>query len=69
MPSHRCPEPIGPYEIQLMFGVTRERVAQLRREDDFPEPWKRLATGVIWRDSDIDEYAARKGRAITPLPE
>lgn len=63
---HRCPEPVGPGEIEQAFGVTRERVAQLRREADFPKPWKRLATGVVYRDTDIEDYARAKDRKIQP---
>lgn len=67
MPSHRCPEPIGPDEIRRLFNVSRNRVVTLRKEADFPPPWKHLATGVVWRDTDIEAYAERKGRKLYPL--
>lgn len=49
-----------------MLNVTRQRVTQLRAQPDFPKPWATLATGSIWRDTDIEDYARRKGRNVKP---
>lgn len=62
----RMPRAIGPHEIALMLGVTRQRVTQLRQETDFPPPRAVLATGYIWHDTDIEKYAREKGRTFTP---
>lgn len=66
MTAHRCPQPVGPREIEIMFDVSRGRIVQLRHEADFPKPWRHLATGVVWRDTDIEDYAHAKGRTFTP---
>lgn len=65
----RIPRAIGPHEIAVMLGVTRQRVTQLRQEPDFPKPWEILATGYIWRDTDIEAYAHSKGRKFTPYQD
>ncbi len=62
----REPTPIGPHEIALMLGVTRQRVMQLRARDDFPKPWASLATGHIWRAEDIEAWAEADGRKVHP---
>lgn len=50
-----------------MLNVNRQRVTQLREHPDFPAPWVTLATGVVWRDTDVVAWATRHGRTITPL--
>ena len=60
--THRCPEPVGPGEIATMVGLSRQRVDQLSRQRDFPEPWRELKTGRVWRDIDIEAWAAATGR-------
>ena len=61
------PTPIGPHEIAVMLGVTRQRVMQLRSRDDFPKPWATLATGHIWRAEDIAAWAEKDGRTLRPV--
>lgn len=60
------PEPVGPHEIGQILGVSRQRVTQLMAGDDFPEPWAELASGRVWRDTDIVQWAESKGRAVQP---
>ena len=59
--------PIGPHEIAVMLGVTRQRVMQLRAREDFPKPWATLATGHIWRAEDIAAWATATGRDFQPM--
>jgi predicted DNA-binding transcriptional regulator AlpA len=61
--------PIGPHEIAVMLNVSRQRVQQLMTQDDFPEPWARLATGRIWAAEDIAAWAEAKGRTVRDLDD
>jgi predicted DNA-binding transcriptional regulator AlpA len=56
----REPTPVGPGEIAAMVGLSRQRVDQLSRQVGFPEPWAELLTGRIWRDTDIEAWAATR---------
>jgi len=49
-----------------MLGVNRQRVLQLMKTyaADFPAPWEELATGRIWRDTDIAAWAKAHGRTV-----
>ena len=54
---------MGVYEIAELLGVTRQRVDELSRtHEDFPEPEATLASGRIWRRSEIEAWARRTGR-------
>lgn len=58
---------VGPHELGVMFGVSRQRVAQLTGRADFPEPIATLKMGKVWRTEDVVRWAEAKGRAIRPL--
>lgn len=45
-----------------MLGLSRQRVDQLSRQREFPEAWRELKTGRIWRDTDIEAWAQATGR-------
>ena len=49
-------------EIAELLGVTRQRVDQLSRSDQFPEPAAELAIGRVWTRADIVDWATRTGR-------
>jgi prophage regulatory protein len=53
---------VGLTEIAEMLGVSAQRVDQLARRDDFPEPVAVLAAGRIWRLGDIEHWAESTGR-------
>jgi prophage regulatory protein len=53
---------VGLTEIAEMLGVSAQRVDQLARRDDFPEPVAVLAAGRIWRLGDIERWAESTGR-------
>lgn len=54
---------VGAAEIGRMLGVSRQRVQQLTRRKDFPEPEVVLAAGKIWKRTDIEKWAHARGRA------
>ncbi len=53
---------VGLSEIAKMIGLTRQRVDQLVRLPDFPEPDAVLAAGRIWRREDVEAWARETGR-------
>ena len=55
---------MGAREIELMLGVSRQRVQQLVNRADFPRPYERLAMGSVWRRRDVEKWARATGRAI-----
>lgn len=56
---------MGVQEIVDLFGVSRTRVQQLTRRDDFPAPLAELAQGRVWVAADVRAWAASKGRLIS----
>ena len=55
-------ELVGAAEIAALLGVSRQRVDQLSRHEDFPEPVAELASGRIWTRQSIEEWARGSGR-------
>lgn len=53
---------VGVAEIAEMLGVTRQRVHQLTRLADFPEPVAVLSAGHIWSREDVERWARQTGR-------
>jgi predicted DNA-binding transcriptional regulator AlpA len=49
-------------EIAELLGVTRQRVDQLSRTDQFPEPAAELAVGRVWTKADVIAWAKHTGR-------
>ena len=57
-------ELMGVHEIADMLGVSRQRVDEITRSDEtFPTPVDVLASGRIWRRSDIETWAEQRGRS------
>ncbi len=54
----------GTAEIAAMLGVSRQRVQQLARSGDFPEPYDVLSGGRVWLRSDVEAWARTHGRII-----
>lgn len=52
---------VGVGEVAQLFGVSRQRVYQLSREDGWPEG-KKLGVGWVWMRSEVVEWAERTGR-------
>lgn len=53
---------MGAAEIAALLGVTRQRVNQLAKKDDFPEPVAVLAGGKVWLEEEVERWAKRTGR-------
>ncbi len=54
-------------EAAELLGVTRSRFGQLLDAyDDFPAPVADLGVGRIWKRSDVEEWARKHGRTLTP---
>ena len=52
-------------EIAAMLGISRQRVQQLARRGDFPEPYDVLLGGRVWLRSDVEAWARTHGRLIS----
>lgn len=53
---------MGTAEIAELLGVTRQRVSQLVKRDDFPAPVATLIGGTIWLAKDVREWADDRDR-------
>jgi prophage regulatory protein len=58
---------IGMGELMRMLGVSRTRAVQLSSEADFPVPFAELMMGKVWRTTDVEQWAERRGRDLHPL--
>ncbi len=58
MPDHL----MGTSEVAALLGVSRQRVQQLSKTEQFPEPVARLAAGPIWEREDVERWAHETGR-------
>lgn len=47
-----------------MLGVSRQRVQQLVRAEDFPRPEVALEMGKVWQRADVEAWARSHGRLI-----
>jgi predicted DNA-binding transcriptional regulator AlpA len=47
----------GISEIAALLGVSRQRANQLAKREDFPRPLDRIASGPVWKRSDIERWA------------
>lgn len=47
---------MGPEEIRLRLGVSRQRAYILIGRKDFPDPWRVLARGKVWRSTDVEAW-------------
>ena len=60
------PDLVGVSEIAASVGVSRQRVSQLSKRDDFPRPLVVLAAGPVWErhavENFIEAWERRPGR-------
>lgn len=49
---------MGADEIRKRLGVSRQRAYILIGRKDFPDPWRTLAMGKVWRSTDIERWIA-----------
>ena len=54
-------------EAAALLGVSPQRLLQLiGAYPDFPEPTAVLSVGRIWARADVEEWARKHGRTVTP---
>jgi len=53
-------------EAARRLGISRERVRQLAQKDDFPRALGRVGQAVVYRWSDVSEWARLRERAKAP---
>jgi predicted DNA-binding transcriptional regulator AlpA len=58
----KLPSCIGVSEAAEVLQVTKQRVGQLAKRDDFPEPVFTLRATPVWRESDIRKYALQRSQ-------
>jgi predicted DNA-binding transcriptional regulator AlpA len=56
MPSPTPKRLYGTGELQRRLGVSRERIRQIVRREDFPEPFDRLSMGTVWLIEDVEAW-------------
>lgn len=47
---------MGPEEIRARLGVSRQRAYIIIGRKDFPDPWRELAMGKVWRSTDVEKW-------------
>ena len=47
---------LGLAEVAVMFGVSKQRVSELRATPRFPTPVAELASGPVWRSSTLGRF-------------
>lgn len=50
---------MGPEEIRVRLGVSRQRAYILIGRRDFPAPWRELAMGKVWRSTEVEAWILR----------
>jgi prophage regulatory protein len=61
---------VGAAEIgRMLGGISRQRVQQLIKSDDWPAPEVELDMGKVWRREDIEQWAGNHGRLIAGVDE
>lgn len=47
---------LGVTEVAELFGVSKQRVSELRRSPTFPEPVAEIAAGPVWMGSSLQRF-------------
>jgi prophage regulatory protein len=56
--------PMGPEEIRARLNVSRQRAYVVIGRKDFPDPWRELAIGKVWRSTDVEKWIADRDRRL-----
>ena len=60
-------ELLGRKEAAQLLGISTQRLAQiLQSHADFPEPAAELSAGTIWLRAEVEAWALKHGRLVTP---
>lgn len=62
--AERLPTMIGIYEIAELLNVNRQRVHELAKRTDFPEPALVLHMGRVWLKAEVIAWARAAGRIV-----
>ena len=61
---------VGAAEVgRMLGGISRQRVQQLIKSDDWPSPEVELDMGKVWKREDIEQWASNHGRLIAGTDE
>ncbi len=60
---------MGPEEIRVRLRVSRQRAYILIGRRDFPEPWRELAMGKVWRSTDVEDWIRAHRPELVEDPE
>ena len=55
---------LGPAELVMLLGVSRQRVTQIAARPDFPRPRFALIMGSVWALEDVKAWADQRGRTL-----
>ena len=55
---------MGPTEIGRALGLSRQRVEQIMRLPEFPDPEASLARGRVWSSDKVRTWAETTGRTF-----
>lgn len=50
--------------VARLLGLSRQRIHQLDKAGEMPEPAARLKMGAVWRIKDVKRWAKERGREI-----
>ena len=56
LPGGVIPPLVGTKEVAAIFGWGKGKVSEYMRRGKLPEPIQRLASGPVWRKSDIVKF-------------
>jgi predicted DNA-binding transcriptional regulator AlpA len=54
---------VGLGEVSTIMGVSKQRIYQLAKRSDFPQPAFRLKATPVWRRADIHKFERQRHRA------
>lgn len=49
---------MGAEEIRQRLGISTQRAYIIIGRRTFPEPWRKLARGNVWRSTDVEAWIA-----------
>jgi len=68
--ERNVPELVGVIEIARALGISRQRATKLTKQQGFPEPVARLASGPVWTRTAlvrfVEQWTRKPGRRLWP---
>jgi predicted DNA-binding transcriptional regulator AlpA len=50
---------LGTSEVAEVLGVSKQRIASLRKDVNFPEPFLKLASTPLWDRTEVEAFLAK----------